>query len=185
MFSILSKSKLGLLTDAPDPPDPETVVWEGTQGIYAKIEQNQFDSYTAGGSLTSSPIKRHLPEDYLTRFGNNNFPASAYYELLHYKWMRGIQIDLDWGLIEKLRTGETDATDVTKYEYNFARYDKIFEIVNGIGTKGLNGQNKKILFLITWKTFDITDGTRCQPGYLQSHVGTPYSNSSTGPLLYH
>lgn len=171
MFSILSRAKLNQLIVAPPPPDPLDVVWEGTQGIYAKIEQNQFDSYQAGGSLTSSPINRHLPEDYLTRFGNNNFPKSVYYELLHYKWLRGIQIDLDWGLIE------TNAST-----RNWDRYDKVFEIVNGIGTKGLNGQNKKILFLITWKTFDRADATRCQAVDLQSHVGTPYSTAAAGPL---
>lgn len=167
--SIFSKAKPKPPIPAPDPPDPMTVVWEGTQGIYAKIEQAQLDSYGTGN--TNSSPRVHFPTNYLTDFGNNNFPGSVYYELLHYKWMRGIQIDLEWGNVE-----------LTPGNFTWTKYDKIFEIVNALGTKGLNGQEKKILFLITWKTFDIADAVRVLPVDLQGNQGTAYSNSSTGPL---
>ena len=89
-----------------DPPAPETVVWDDVPGIYLKIGIDQLDSST------------QFPTNYLTNFGNNSFPASVYYDLLHYKWLRGIQIDLLWGDVE---------TSVGVYDWT--KYDKIFEII--------------------------------------------------------
>lgn len=144
-------------------PDPETVVWDDVPGIYLKIGIDQLDSST------------HFPTNYLTNFGNNSFPSSVYYDLLHYKWLRGIQIDLLWG--------DIDNGDANPDNWNWTKYDKIFEIVEGLAAKGLNGADKKIMLLLSaTKVFEIADATRILPSYLLS-TGTAYSNSTTGPLF--
>lgn len=159
VMSMFSPAKPFPATIVVDPPAPETVVWDDVPGIYLKIGIDQLDSST------------QFPTNYLTNFGNNSFPASVYYDLLHYKWLRGIQIDLLWGDVE---------TSVGVYDWT--KYDKIFEIIEGLAAKGLNGADKKVMFLLSsTKVFAIADASRILPSYLLS-TGTAYSNASTGPL---
>lgn len=174
VHSLLSTAKTR--APLPAPPAPETFDWDTIPGWYAKIDKAQLDS-NGNGNPNSSP-RVHFPSNYLTyrtdlgqSFNPNDFPGSVYYELLQYKWFRGIQIDFFWGDIET-------SFDV----YDWTVYDKIFATVEALGTKGLNGSNKKILLLLSnTKTFSIDDATRVLPSYLRT-TGTAYSNSVTGPL---
>ena len=137
-------------------PDPETVVWEGTQGIYAKVERTQFESAT------------HIPDGAAYLANPEGFTRSVYYELNHYKWLRGIMVELAWGECE-----------TSQGVYNF---DKLIEIMDTVRDLGLNnGQNKKVLLLLPWKAFSIDTADNILPGWLLT-TGTPYSTSASGPL---
>jgi len=152
VMSIFSPVKPFPPLPIPDPPDPETVVWEGYTGIYAKIEQNQFDSTT------------HFPVD--PPYLGTGFTRSVYSELQRYTWMRGIQIDLDWGTTESGASGGV---------YDFSQYTAILDKVQDLADyDAQHGSNKRVLMLITWKTFDITDGTRVLPVHLRT-TGTAYA----------
>ena len=152
-------------------PPPVASDWANMPGIYFKMPISTLDSYGSGN--TNSVPKLHFPSNYLTNYGANNFPLSIYWKLLQYKWLRGIQIDLLWGDVE-----------ISPGVYDWTKYDNIVSIVEGIGTKGLNGQNKKILFLLSAsKCFSIDEASRIMPAhYLEEDVGNPYSTAASGPL---
>lgn len=170
VHSLLSTAKCHV--PLPPPPVPETFDWDTIPGWYAKIDKAQLDSNGVG--QTDSTPRVHFPSNYLSDYGANNFPGSVYYELLHYKWFRGIQVDLFWG--------DIDNGDPNPANWNWTVYDNMFNTVEALGSKGLNGSNKKILLLISnTKTFSIADGTRILPSDLRT-TGTAYSNSATGPL---
>lgn len=163
IHSVLSQAKTYAPVPVVPPIDPETFDWDNIPGIYAKIDKDQLDSHGANST--------HFPSSYISGYTVGRFPNSVYHELLTYKWMRGIQIDLFWGDIE-----------TSQGVYDWTVYDKIFEIIGALPSKGINGANKKILLLLSsTKTFSIADATRILPGYMLT-TGAAYSNSLTGPL---
>lgn len=124
-------------------------------GIYIKIEQNQFDNPTT-----------HFPSGFLANPGSASFNRSFWKELNECIFLRGGQFDLDWGLVEK----ETSPGNGDWF-YDWTYYDFLLNTIRDL--PAITGQEKKALFLITQKTFDIADGTRTMPGYMRN-VGTPY-----------
>lgn len=146
--------------------------WANLPGWYFKMGIGQLDSYGVG--QTDSTPKIHFPTNYLTEYGPNNFPGSIYWKLLQYKWLRGIQVDLLWGDVE-----------TSAGVYDWSRYDSIMAIVEGLASKGLNGSNKKVLFLLSAsKCFDRFEGPRIMPGYLlEEDTANPYSTVAAGPLF--
>ncbi len=150
------------------PPDEETIVWEGIQGIYAKAERTQFESAT------------HFPNGAAYLANPEGFTQSVYYELNHYKWFRGVMVELAWGEREVLiNPSDPDVFNPAKYHYDF---DKIIEILDTVRDLGLNnGQNKKVLLLLPWKAFSIDSADSILPGWLLTQ-GTKYSTVASGPL---
>jgi len=173
VHSLLSPAKT---PPPPDAPAPVVSDWEHLPGWYFKMPITTLDSYGSGN--TNSVPKIHFPSNYAdpVDYGDNNFPLSIYWKLLHYKWLRGIQIDLLWGDVE---------TSLGVYDWD--KYDNIVATVEAIGTKGLNGANKKILFLLSaTKCFSIDEASRIMPAhYLEEDTLNPYSTVADGPLVIH
>lgn len=143
-------------------PAGYALYWDDIVGIYAKIEQGQFDNPSV-----------HMPLNYPSFFYDPLNPAtnyvdadtnpfkkpainqnSIYWELDHYLWLKGLQVDLDFGI--ESAPGVRD----------WSRYDNIFRTVERL--RLVKGQNKKVFILIPCKTFDVADGLRQLPADMRS-----------------
>lgn len=91
IHSLLSPAKT---PPPPDAPAPVVSDWEHLPGWYFKMPISTLDSYGVGN--TNSVPKIHFPSNYSSSYASGNFPLSIYWKLLHYTWLRGIQIDLLW-----------------------------------------------------------------------------------------
>lgn len=133
-------------------------------GIYLKTNASDLNTASSANHVWT-------PYPYDPSDSNTAHKNSLFGKLDRKKWFRGLTILASWNKIE-----------TSQGAYNTDWLDKIFDTVAGL--QRANGQNKKIILYLKFRTFDIGAPDSILPNYLMTQSVTTNGGNYKDPVLY-
>ena len=158
----------------PPPPNPTQAAWD-VAGMWSKIEDYQHQNivdYTRTGtaSLIQTNTYKWFPVTYANNPTSPTNQESVFGQLARWIWYRGIQYTARWGKIERLPSEGGTRWDELDFVINTVRD---LYAITGLDT----AKNKKVIFLIPFKTFSYSLIDDLLAKDLQT-TGTAYTNGT-------
>lgn len=157
MLPYLSRCDIAGYGAAP-PPNSNLAAWD-VAGIWTKIEDQQ---------RTQS---QYCPTTYDHTLGSQ--ANTVYGQLDRFTWYKGIQYPLNWGEVESKTNGILSRS--------WTEPDRVMNIVGDlyVNSGRTSAQGKKVIFIISTKSFSLASITDILPDYLRTTGATNYSNGVT------